>query len=260
MSGGAVPPRISGVAWALLAFATVGLAALAVDAYLFQNAEVESERMMPGPYYGSWGAVVFSVGFFSLVILGFLRSPRGRTWRHLGLSEAFLVALFTEMFGVPFTIYLLGSVTGASFGLSMVEGHLWAVLLSRLGLLPLESGVGLVMAVSTVLIIVAIALMGAGWYQTWRAAGAGGELVSDGLYRFARHPQYLGFLLLATGFLIQWPTLPTLLLFPVLVVAYVRLARREERELAARFGDAWRTYRSRTPMFLPGVRLRQEVS
>lgn len=252
----AVPSRISGAAWALLALATAGLSALAVDAYLFRNAEVEAERMMPGPWYGNWGAVVFSVWLVSLVVLGFLRPPRGRNWRHLGLSAAFLVALFTEMFGIPFTIYLLGSLTGASFGLGMVEGHLWAVLASHLGLLPLETGVGLVMAISSVLITVGVALMAAGWYQTWRAVRAGGELVTDGLYRPVRHPQYAGFLLLALGFLVQWPTLPTLLLFPVLVVVYVRLARREERELEARFGEAWRAYRSRTPMLLPGWRSR----
>lgn len=248
-----LPAWVGRVAWALLALAVAWLAAEAVDAYVFRNAALEAERhsRQAGRWYGSWGAAAFSVAFFSVFVLGFLRSPRPREWRHLGLSEAFLLALFAEMYGVPFTIYLLGSVTGSSFGLSMLEGHLWAVLLDRLGVLPLERGVGLVMAASLVLIIIGLALMTAGWYQTWRARRVG-WLVTAGLYRWVRHPQYLGFLLLALGFLVQWPTLPTLSLFPLLALAYVRLARREERDLATLHDEAWAAYRSRTPLLVPG--------
>ena len=251
---GELPAWVGRVAWALLALAVAWLAARAVDAYLFRDAALEAERHSreAGRWYGSWGAAAFSVAFFSVFVLGFLRSPRPREWRHLGLSEAFLLALFAEMYGVPFTIYLLGSVTGSSFGLGMLEGHLWAVLLDRLGVLPLERGVGLVMAASLVVIIIGLALMAAGWYQTWRARRMGGRLVTAGLYRWVRHPRYLGFLLLALGFLVQWPTLPTLLLSPFLALAYVRLARREERELAARFGEPWLAYWARTPLLVPG--------
>jgi len=181
---------------------------------------------MAHPWYGNWGSAAFAVALFSIFVLSFLRSPLRREWRHLGLAEAYLVALFAEMFGVPLTIYLLVSVLGAQLGLGMLQGHLWAVLLDRLGLLPLAPG----------------------WVQTWRAKGA---LVTSGLYRLARHPQYLGFLFVIVAFLIQWPTLPTLVLFPVLVVAYVRLARREERDLAARFGARWDDYQSRVPLLLP---------
>lgn len=235
-----------------LAWAAFGMAVLwvaATTAYDYAFAVLEFEATLRRPHYGMWSAAVFSVAFFSLFVLAFLRSPRRREWRHLGLAEAYLVALFAEMYGLPLTIYLLGSVLGVSFGFNMLEGHLWAVLLDRLGLLPLVQGVALVMAVSAFLIVVGLALMGAGWWQTWRARG---ELVTAGLYRFARHPQYLGFVLLITGYLIQWPTLPTLVLFPVLVLTYVRLARREERELAARFGERWSDYQTRTPLLLPG--------
>ena len=235
------------LAWAIFGLAVLWLAA--TTAYGYALGVLEFEAALRRPHYGMWSAVVFSLAFFSLFVLAFLRSPRRREWRHLGLAEAYLVALFAEMYGLPLTIYLLGSVLGASFGFTMLEGHLWAVLLDRLGLLPLVQGVALVMAVSAFLIVVGLALMAAGWWQTWRARG---ELVTGGLYHFARHPQYLGFLLLITGYLIQWPTLPTLVLFPVLVLTYVRLARREERELAARFGERWIEYRARTPMLLPG--------
>lgn len=196
------------------------------------------------------GFVWIAWAAFGLFVLAFLRSPRRREWRHLGVAEAYLVVLFTEMFGLPLTIYLLGSVLGVNLGFGMLEGHLWANLLARLGVLPLAQGVGVVMAISSALIIAGLALMAAGWWQIWRARG---ELVTSGLYRFVRHPQYAGFLLVIGGFLIQWPTLPTLVLFPALLVVYLRLARREERELEREFGERYAAYRARTPMLLPGL-------
>lgn len=184
-------------------------------------------------------------------MLAFLRSPRRREWRHLGVAEAYLVALFTEMFGLPLTIYLLGSVFGVNLGFGMLEGHLWAVLLDRLGLLPLAWGVSVVMAISSSLTIAGLALMAAGWWQVWRA---GDELVTGGLYRFVRHPQYVGFLALAYGFLVQWPTLPTLVLFPILAITYYELARREEADLGRLFEEEYTRYHARTPMLFPGLR------
>ena len=241
-------PVLSRVAWGIFALVVLGLALSFAYVYLFADAAVQAERM-DQPWYGNWGLVAFAVVFFSAFALAFLRSPRPREWRHLGVAEAYLVALFAEMFGLPLTIFLLGSVLGVNLGLGGLEGHLWAVLLDRLGLLPLPVSVAVVMAISSVLIIFGLALMAAGWWQVWRAKG---EFVATGLYRFVRHPQYLGFLLVIVGFLIQWPTLPTLVLFPVLVVTYVRLAQREERELAARFGERWDAYAAKTPMLFPG--------
>ena len=53
------------------------------------------------------------------------------------------------------------------------------------------------------------------------------------------------------GFLVQWPTIITLAMFPTLVTMYVRLARREEREVEAQFGEAYRQYAAATPGFFP---------
>jgi protein-S-isoprenylcysteine O-methyltransferase Ste14 len=237
----------SRVGWFAFALTILVLAVPSAYAYLFADAALEANRMSR-PWYGNWGSAAFAVAFFSVFVLAFLRSPRRREWRHLGAAEAYLVVLFAEMFGLPFTIYLLGSVLGVNLGFGMLEGHLWAVLFDRLGLLPLEQGVAVVMAVSSTLINLGLLLMAIGWWQIWRARD---ELVTGGLYRFVRHPQYTGFLLVILAFLIQWPTLPTLVLFPVLLVAYVRLARREERELERRFGERYAAYRARTPMLLP---------
>ncbi len=204
-----------------------------------------------GEWYGNWGAVAFSVLFFSAFVLAFLRPPHRREWRHLGISEAYLVALFTEMFGLPFTIYLLSSVLGVNVGLSGSEGHLWATLLDRAGLLPLAQGVLISMGVSLALIAAGLWLMAYGWWRVWKARGA---LVTDGLYAVVRHPQYAGFLLVLVAFLIQWPTLVTLIMLPILVVMYVRLARREELEMAARYGQTFAEYQQRTPMLVPRLR------
>jgi protein-S-isoprenylcysteine O-methyltransferase Ste14 len=228
------------IAWAGLALAISLVVALPAFGYLSDDGG--------SPWYGDWGAVAFAVAFFSVFVLAFLRSPRQREWRHLGISEAYLVALFTEMFGTPLTVYLLGSVLGVNLGFGMLEGHLWAVLLDRLGVLPLAQGVAVVMAISSALIFTGLALMAAGWWQVWRARSG---LVTNGLYRFVRHPQYLGFLLLIYGFLVQWPTLPTLMLFPVLIFVYYRLARREEATLEREFGGRYAAYRARTPMLVP---------
>jgi protein-S-isoprenylcysteine O-methyltransferase Ste14 len=53
------------------------------------------------------------------------------------------------------------------------------------------------------------------------------------------------------GFLLQWPTLPTLVMFPILVVMYIRLARREEHEALAEFGEPYAHYAANTPAFCP---------
>ncbi|PMX84866.1 isoprenylcysteine carboxyl methyltransferase, partial [Pseudomonas sp. GW460-C3] len=77
------------------------------------------------------------------------------------------------------------------------------------------------------------------------------ELATQGVYSYVRHPQYIGFILVMFGFLLQWPTILTLAMFPVLVVMYLRLARTEEREALAEFGDAYRRYAKTVPPFVP---------
>src|SRR3972149_1087440 len=238
---------VSRIAWAAFALVVLALAGSFVYGYLFADAARQMEGM-DQHWYGDWRPVAFAVAFFSVFVLAFLRSPRRREWRHLGVTEAYLVALFAEMFGLPLTLFLLASVLGVNLGVGGVEGHLWAVLLDRVGLLPLPQGVAMVMAVSSALITFGLALMAAGWWQVWRTKG---DLVTSGLYRLARHPQYLGIYLVIGGFLIQWPTLATMVLFPVLVVVYLRLARREETELEQVFGDRYRAYREQVGLFLP---------
>lgn len=207
---------------------------------------------MTGKYdYGLWTLVAFHVGVFLLFGLGLLQPASRREWRSMGVFSAFVVALYTEMYGFPLTIYLLTAWLGsfpAAEPFSHASGNLWASLL--LG----GWGAGLLMGLGGVLIILGVVLMARGWRRI-HAAPAG--LVTDGVYAKIRHPQYAGIGLTILGALIQWPTLLTLLMAPVLLASYVRLARREERELEARFGAAYRAYRARVPGFLPAWRHRR---
>jgi len=77
------------------------------------------------------------------------------------------------------------------------------------------------------------------------------RLATTGAYARVRHPQYIGFVLIMTGFLFQWPTVVTLVMFPILVFMYVRLARREEHDARAEFGDVYSRYEASTPAFFP---------
>ncbi|MCH7922351.1 MAG: isoprenylcysteine carboxylmethyltransferase family protein [Nitrospinae bacterium] len=197
--------------------------------------------------YGLWAAVAFNVLLFGLFVVGFLKPMRKREWRSMGLMTAFLVALFTEMYGFPLTIYILTSILGRSYPVlnpfSHKNGHLVSVLLGG----SVAAWV-FVMMVSNGLILVGLTMMGRGWRKIYRARG---ELVTDGIYGTVRHPQYVGLLVLVVGFLIQWPTIATVLMAPGLFVMYYRLARREEAELEAAFGDEYRRYKKLVPAFLP---------
>ena len=199
--------------------------------------------------YGMWVIVAFSIGLFLFFALSFL-APKGQAeWRNLGLVTAFLVALFSEMYGFPLTIYLLTGWLGDAYPVlepfNHKYGHLWVVVFGGSTL-----AWAVVMGLSLALLLAGYVLLSKGWRQVH---GAQGKLVTDGVYAFVRHPQYTGLFLMILGFLVQWPTLLTVLMAPILVYAYVRLARSEERIMFERFGQAYADYVRRTPALFPPV-------
>jgi protein-S-isoprenylcysteine O-methyltransferase Ste14 len=206
-------------------------------------------------WYGNWPVVLASSTFFLLFFFFLTRPRRPKEWKGAGLAAAFFISLFTEMFGIPLTIYLLAPLLGVDprfFG--MYESHLWAYLLSQSGIMSLRTAVFLVMLVSTALLILGFILLALGWKQVYRGRG---RLVATGLYAKFRHPQYAGLILTVIAFLIQWPTILTIVLAPFLIGRYILLAREEDRELEKEFGEDFRRYRETVPAFIPSMRFGQ---
>lgn len=207
------------------------------------------------PAYGLWTLVAVNSAVFILFAFSFTHPRTTRDWRTFGAFAAFIVALFTEMYGFPLSIYLLSGWLGNRYPaltpFSHDAGHLWMTLLGLKGnphLNPLH-------LLSDVFIFGGFILLAAAWRVLYAAQRAG-ALARTGPYAVIRHPQYVGFVVIMLGFLLQWPTIVTLVMFPVLVAVYVRLARREEREAAARFGERYHAYASTTPAFLPSLQPR----
>ena len=199
--------------------------------------------------YGLWLLVAVNAGILVVFLLGFLRPARRREWGGFGVVTAFLVALFTEMYGFPLTIYLLAAALGRDpfpDPFAHDSGNLIA------SLLGLREWSWLFMLLGGAVIFAGLLAVSAGWRRI-HAAQRTGELVTDGPYAVVRHPQYSGLLLVIVGALIQWPTLVTAVMAPVLAVTYLRLAAREERALRERFGAAYDKYARRTPAFVPNV-------
>jgi len=202
------------------------------------------------PAYGLWSLVIINSLIFILFAFSYFKPKTKRDWRTFGAFSAFIIALFTEMYGFPLTIYLLSGWLGNRFPqldlLSHDAGHLWYTLLGFKGD-PHSNPVHLL---SNIIIFPGFILLASAW-RVLHPAQQDGKLATTGAYAYVRHPQYDGFILIMLGFLLQWPTIPTVVMFPILVYTYARLARREEEEVRAQFGDAWDRYAAETPAFIP---------
>ena len=211
--------------------------------------------------YGLWPLVVANSLIFILFAMSFAKPRTKRDWRALGGFSAFIAALFTEMYGFPLTIYLLSGWLQTRYpGLNVLShntGHLWETLLGWKGdphLNPLH-------LLSYGLVFGGFWLLASAWDVLYRAQREH-AVATMGAYAHVRHPQYDAFILIMFGFLLQWPTLLTLAMFPLLVWMYVRLARSEEHEAVVEFGDAYLRYAAATPAFIPrvsGYRAHHEV-
>ena len=202
------------------------------------------------PAYGLWGLVLINSVIFIFFAFTFFKPQTPRDWRTFGAFSAFLVALFAEMYGFPLTLYFLSGWLQTRYPnvdwLSHDAGHLLEMIFGW----KANPHFGPFHILSIVLIIAGFFVISASWRVLY-AAQRKRALATTGPYSYVRHPQYVGFILVMFGFLLQWPTLLTLAMFPVLVWMYVRLARSEEQDAIAEFGEAYRQYAQSVPAFLP---------
>ena len=202
------------------------------------------------PAYGLWLLVFINSAVFILFAFSFFKPATARDWRSFGAFSAFIVALFVEMYGFPLTLYLIAGWMGSRFPqldpLSHDAGHLWPALFGW-SMDPHWSPFHLL---SFLFIGGGFFLIAKAWHVLYTAQRAG-ELATSGPYAHVRHPQYAGFALIIIGFFLQCPTLVTGLMLPVLLAMYWRLAKREEREVEAQFGEAYRRYAEQVPAFIP---------
>ncbi len=200
--------------------------------------------------YGLWGLVLINSAVFIIFAYSFAKPATKRDWRSFGAFSAFVVALFAEMYGFPLTIYLLSGWLQSRYPQSSLfshdSGHIWQTLFGFKG----DPHWNPIHILSNVLIAAGFILLASAWRVLY-AAQREHQLAVTGPYAHMRHPQYVAFIMILLGFLVQWPTLLTLVMFPILVVMYVRLARREERDAANAFGEVWNAYAAITPAFFP---------
>jgi protein-S-isoprenylcysteine O-methyltransferase Ste14 len=216
------------------------------------NIRPEHAMHANAPAYGLWLLVLVNSAIFILFAFTFFKPQTKRDWRSFSAFSAFLVALFTEMYGFPLTIYLFSGWLQSHYPqvnwFSHDAGHLFEELIGWRA----NPHFGPFHMLSFVFIGGGFFLISAGWKVLY-AAQRRRTLATTGAYSYIRHPQYAGFVLVMFGFLLQWPTLLTLAMFPVLVFMYVRLARTEEREALAEFGEVYQHYMHAVPAFIPGL-------
>lgn len=210
--------------------------------------------MNDAPAYGLWPLVIINAAVFIIFAFSFTKPKTTRDWRSFGMFSAFIIALMTEMYGFPLTIYLLsGWLTSKFPGMNLYShdmGHLFNAFMGWQGdphFSPLH-------ILSYVFIGGGFIMLSSAWEKLYKAQKQH-KLATTGLYAHIRHPQYVAFIAIMFGFLLQWPTLVTIGMFPILLVMYARLAVSEEKNMEKEFGEQYVDYKKDTPAFIPKLKV-----
>lgn len=195
-------------------------------------------------HVGTWGLAAIVIVFVSWLLYRYLAPQSWKEWKRAGVLQAFIIAFYAEMYGFPLTIYFLARF----FGLDMKwgeGGNLWAQIFGT----PLAHLVAMVIGYA--IVFTGAMLVADGWRSIHQARKEE-RLVTEGVYSRMRHPQYTGLFVIVFGEgIVHWPTIVSVAAFPVIVLAYTLLARKEERQMVEKFGDQYREYRRHVPMFIP---------
>lgn len=195
-------------------------------------------------HVGTWGIAILVIVIASWLFYRYLAPQNWKEWGRAGVVQAFIIAFYAEMYGFPLTIYFLARYFGVDLELGD-GGNLWAQLFGT----QVAHIVAMVLGYS--IVFSGASLVAEGWRRIHRAQGDD-QLMTDGVYSRVRHPQYTGFFLIVFGEgVVHWPTIVSLAAFPIIVIAYTLLAKKEERDMIAKFGDEYREYQRRVPMFIP---------
>ncbi|MBI2791797.1 MAG: isoprenylcysteine carboxylmethyltransferase family protein [Gammaproteobacteria bacterium] len=204
------------------------------------------------PAYGLWGLVILNSIIFIGFAFSFFKPKTKSDWRTFGAFSAFIIALFVEMYGFPLSIYLLsGWLTSHYPGVNFLthdNGHLLHTLFKMGG----DPHFDPFHIASNIFIFGGFIILSYSWHTLWKAQ-KDHKLATMGLYAYVRHPQYAAFIMIMFGFLLQWPTLVTLIMFPILTYMYVRLGLSEEKMAQAEFGGEYQLWAEKTPRFFPKI-------
>jgi len=193
---------------------------------------------------GAWALAIIFIVIASWLLYRYLAPKTWREWAGAGLVQAFIIALYAEMYGFPLTIYLLVRFFGLDR--TYLNANLWSTLVG-IG----ETGMMVSMIVGYLILILGFGIFIQGWRELYRAHQEN-RLAAEGLYSLVRHPQYTGlFISLFGEGVVHWPTFFSVGLFPIIVFAYYRLARKEEKKTIEKFGDPYLDYKRNVPMFIP---------
>ena len=202
--------------------------------------------------YGLWLLAFVNAAVFIIFAFSFFKPASPRDWRSFSAFSAFIIALFVEMYGFPLTIFLFSGWLQSTYPGTDWFAHDSGHLLEMMFGWKASPHFGPFHLLSFIFIGGGFILLSAAWRILFQAQTEG-VLATTGPYAYVRHPQYVGFVLIMIGFLLQWPTLLTVAMFPVLIFMYYKLSLHEENEVTSSLRETYQAYASRVPRFFPHI-------